>query len=158
MGKLTHLHPRRVFHYFEEICAIPHGSGDTRRISDYCVAFAKSHGLWCRQDALNNVIIKKSATAGYEDHPAVILQGHLDMVCEKAPDCAIDFTADGLDVDTDGEWVFAHGTTLGGDDGSFCCRAENAVNYRSAYGRIKLSDKPEKILKIRCSRPSVSKA
>lgn len=117
MGKLSHLHPDRVFHYFEEICAIPHGSGDTRRISDYCVAFAKSHGLWHRQDALNNVIIKKPATAGYEDHPAVILQGHLDMVCEKAPDCSLDFTADGLDVDTDGEWVFAHGTTLGGDDG-----------------------------------------
>ena len=117
MGKLTHLHPRRVFHYFEEICAIPHGSGDTRRISDYCVAFAENHGLWYRQDALNNVIIKKSATAGYEDHPAVILQGHLDMVCEKASDCAVDFSTDGLDVDTDGEWVFAHGTTLGGDDG-----------------------------------------
>jgi len=117
MGKLTQLHPRRVFRYFEDICGIPHGSGDTRRISDYCVAFAASHGLWYRQDALNNVIIKKPATPGYEDHPAVILQGHLDMVCEKASDCAIDFTADGLDVDTDGEWVFAHGTTLGGDDG-----------------------------------------
>lgn len=117
MGKLSHLHPERVFHYFEDICGIPHGSGDTRRISDYCVAFAESHGLWYRQDELNNVIIKKPATIGYEDHPAVIIQGHLDMVCEKAPDCAIDFTADGLDVDTDGEWVFAHGTTLGGDDG-----------------------------------------
>lgn len=117
MGKLTHLQPNRVFRYFEQICAIPHGSGDTRRISDYCVEFAKSHGLRYRQDALNNVIIKKPATPGYEDHPAVILQGHLDMVCEKAPDCAIDFTTDGLDVDTDGDWVFAHGTTLGGDDG-----------------------------------------
>ena len=117
MGKLSHLHPERVFHYFEDICGIPHGSGDTRRISDYCVAFAESHGLWYRQDELNNVIIKKPATIGYEDHPAVIIQGHLDMVCEKAPDCDIDFTADGLNVDTDGEWVFAHGTTLGGDDG-----------------------------------------
>lgn len=117
MGKLTHLQPQRVFAYFEELCAIPHGSGDTARISDYCVAFAKAQGLWYRQDALGNVIIKKPATAGYEGRPAVILQGHLDMVCEKAPDCAIDFTTDGLAVDTDGEWVFAHGTTLGGDDG-----------------------------------------
>lgn len=117
MSKLSHLQPARVFHYFEEICGIPHGSGDTRRISDYCVAFAQSHGLWYRQDDLNNVIIKKPATPGYEDHPAVILQGHLDMVCEKSPDCALDFTTDGLDVDTDGVWVFAHGTTLGGDDG-----------------------------------------
>ncbi len=117
MGKLSHLQPARVFHYFEEICGIPHGSGDTARISDYCVAFAKAHNLIYHQDSLGNVIIKKPATAGYEDHPAVILQGHIDMVCEKAPDCAIDFTADGLDVDTDGELVFAHGTTLGGDNG-----------------------------------------
>ena len=117
MKKLTHLHPQRVFHYFEEICGIPHGSGDTARISDYCVAFAKSHGLWYRQDALGNVLIKKPATPGYESHPAVILQGHLDMVCEKDPDCPIDFATDGLDVNVDGDWVFAHGTTLGGDDG-----------------------------------------
>ena len=117
MGKLTHLQPERVFHYFEEICGIPHGSGDTARISDYCVAFAQAQGLAYHQDALGNVIIKKPATAGYEDHPAVILQGHIDMVCEKAPDSTIDFTADGLNVDTDGELVFAHGTTLGGDNG-----------------------------------------
>ncbi len=117
MGKLTHLQPERVFHYFEEICGIPHGSGDTARISDYCVAFAKAHNLVYHQDALGNVIIKKPATVGYESHPAVILQGHIDMVCEKAPDCPIDFTTDGLSVDTDGEFVFAHGTTLGGDNG-----------------------------------------
>lgn len=117
MGKLTHLQPDRVFHYFEEICGIPHGSGDTARISDYCVAFARTHGLWHRQDALGNVIIKKPATPGYATHPPVILQGHLDMVCEKAPDCGLDFAKDGLAVDTDGTWVFAHGTTLGGDDG-----------------------------------------
>ena len=117
MGKLTHLQPTRVFHYFEEICGIPHGSGDTARISDYCVAFAKAHNLTYHQDTLGNVIIKKPATAGYEDHPAVILQGHIDMVCEKAPDSSIDFATDGLDVDTDGEFVFAHGTTLGGDNG-----------------------------------------
>ena len=117
MNKLSHLHPQRVFHYFEQICGIPHGSGDTARISDYCVAFAKAHGLWYHQDTLGNVIIKKAATVGYEDHPAVILQGHIDMVCEKAPDCTIDFATDGLSVDTDGDLVFAHGTTLGGDNG-----------------------------------------
>ncbi len=117
MGKLSQLQPQRVFHYFEEICAIPHGSGDTARISDYCVDFAKRHGLWVQQDALGNVMMRKAATEGYETHLPVILQGHLDMVCEKAADCSIDFTADGLTVDTDGEWVFADGTTLGGDDG-----------------------------------------
>ncbi|MBE6807216.1 MAG: aminoacyl-histidine dipeptidase [Ruminococcaceae bacterium] len=117
MGKLSHLQPNRVFHYFEQLCGIPHGSGDTARISDYCVAFAKAHNLWVRQDTLGNVLIKKPATPGYEDHPTVILQGHLDMVCEKAPGCTIDFANDPLDVDVEGDWVFAHGTTLGGDDG-----------------------------------------
>ncbi|MBR5524714.1 MAG: aminoacyl-histidine dipeptidase [Clostridia bacterium] len=117
MKKLAHLQPQRVFSIFEQLCAIPHGSGDTGRISDFCVAFARDLGLCCEQDTLGNVMIRKPASAGYEDHPPVILQGHLDMVCEKAPDCVIDFAADGLDVDTDGEWVFAHGTTLGGDDG-----------------------------------------
>ena len=117
MNKLSHLHPQRVFHYFEQICGIPHGSGDTARISDYCVAFAKEHNLAYHQDTLGNVIIKKPASAGYEDHPAVILQGHIDMVCEKEPDCTIDFATDGLAVDTDGDMVFAHGTTLGGDNG-----------------------------------------
>ena len=117
MKKLTGLQPARVFHYFEEIAAIPHGSGNTAAISDYCVAFAKAHGLAVTQDKLGNVIIKKPATAGYEEHPAVILQGHLDMVCEKAPDCAIDFEKDGLDLAVDGDWLFANGTTLGGDDG-----------------------------------------
>lgn len=117
MNKLTDLQPARVFHYFEEIAAIPHGSGNTAAISDYCVAFAKAHGLACVQDKLGNVIIKKPATAGYEDHPTVILQGHLDMVCEKAPDCTIDFEKDGLALAVDGDWLFANGTTLGGDDG-----------------------------------------
>ncbi len=117
MNKLAGLQPARVFHYFEEIAAIPHGSGNTAAISNYCVNFAKTHGLAVTQDKLGNVIIKKAATAGYGDHPAVILQGHLDMVCEKAPDCAIDFEKDGLDLAVDGDWLYANGTTLGGDDG-----------------------------------------
>ncbi len=117
MRKLNGLQPERVFHYFEEISAIPHGSRNTTAISDYCVAFAKRHSLSCVQDTLGNVIIKKSATVGYEDHPAVILQGHLDMVCEKAPDLAFDFEKDGLNLTVDGDWVHANGTTLGGDDG-----------------------------------------
>ncbi len=117
MNKLAGLQPERVFHYFEELAAIPHGSGNTAAISAYCVAFAEAHGLAHVQDTLGNVIIKKAATAGYEDHPAVILQGHLDMVCEKAPDCTIDFEKDGLELAVDGDWLFAEGTTLGGDDG-----------------------------------------
>ncbi len=139
MGKLTHLQPTRVFHYFEEICGIPHGSGDTAHISDYCVAFAKAHNLTCHQDALGNVIIKKPATVGYEDHPAVILQGHIDMVCEKAPDCPIDFATDGLDVDTDGDVVFAHGTTLGGDNG---------IAVAMAFAILEATDLPHPPLEV----------
>ncbi len=107
----------RVFHYFCALSAIPHGSGNTKEISDYCVAFAKEHGLWVHQDDLNNVIIKLPATAGYETHPTVILQGHLDMVCEKTPDCDFDFTKDSLRLAQEGDLLYAEGTTLGGDDG-----------------------------------------
>ena len=117
MPVLTDLQPACVLRYFEELCAIPHGSGNTKAISDYCVRFAEEHGLEYHQDALNNVIIIKPASEGYEDAPAVILQGHLDMVCEKTADCALDMAVQGLDVATDGEWIWANGTTLGGDDG-----------------------------------------
>ena len=117
MPVLNHLTPARVFHYFEELCGIPHGSGNTKAISDYCVRFAKKLGLEYHQDELNNVIIIKPATKGYENSPAVIVQGHLDMVTEKAPECSIDFTKDGLQLRVDGDFVYAEGTTLGGDDG-----------------------------------------
>ena len=115
--KLAGLEPAAVFEYFEQICAIPHGSGNTKAISDYLVAFAKDHGLVYRQDGLNNVIMFQEGTCGMEDHAPVILQGHRDMVCEKDEDCSIDMMKQGLDVTHDGDYVFAKGTTLGGDDG-----------------------------------------
>lgn len=117
MGVLTDLQPKAVMHYFEELCAIPHGSLDTKRISDYCVRFAQERGLRYIQDESNNVVICKDGTPGYEEHPTVILQGHLDMVCEKDGDCDIDFSVDGLRLRHDGEYISAIGTTLGGDDG-----------------------------------------
>ncbi len=117
MAKLTGLRPERVFSYFEDICAIPHGSGNTRAISDYCAAFAAAHGLSCHRDAHHNVIIRKPASAGYETHEPVILQGHLDMVCEKEPDCPLDLARDGLRLRVEGDRLSAEGTTLGGDDG-----------------------------------------
>ena len=117
MAVLDTLAPRRVFHYFEELCGIPHGSGNTKAISDFCMAFARQHGLDAEQDAYNNVLIRKPGSAGYETHPPVILQGHLDMVCEKEPERSIDFTRDGLELFLDGDWIGARGTTLGGDDG-----------------------------------------
>ena len=115
--KLAGLKPEAVFGYFEQLCAIPHGSGNTKPISDFLVAFAKEKGLRYIQDEANNVILFGDATPGYEDHPAVILQGHMDMVCEKDEDCPIDMDTQGLDVTHDGQYVFARGTTLGGDNG-----------------------------------------
>ena len=115
--KLAGLEPASVFGYFEEICSIPHGSGNTKMISDYLVSFAKEHGLRYIQDELNNVIIFQNGTCGMEDHEPVILQGHMDMVCEKDAACPIDMAVEGLDVTHDGYCVSAKGTTLGGDDG-----------------------------------------
>ena len=117
MAVLSGIEPTAVFRYFEEICGIPHGSGNTKRISDYCVRFAKEHGLRYIQDNSNNVIIFKDGTPGYEESAPVIIQGHLDMVCEKTPDCPIDFEKDGLALRVDDGIISAEGTTLGGDDG-----------------------------------------
>lgn len=109
--------PEAVLAIFRELCTIPHGSGNTKAISDYCVAFAKKLGLKVIQEPCNNVIIYKDATPGYEGRPAVMIQGHLDMVCEKTPECPIDMAKEGLDVRVDGDIMYAEGTTLGGDDG-----------------------------------------
>lgn len=117
MAILHGLSPERVLHYFENLCAIPHGSGNTGPISEYCLQFAKEHGLWCRRDEWNNVVIRKPASAGYETHPPVMLQGHLDMVCEQEPGRGIDFETEGLRLCREGDWIYADGTTLGGDDG-----------------------------------------
>lgn len=117
MRVLENLKPERVFYYFEEIASIPHGSGNVQALSDYCTRFAKKHGLWVKQDDMGNVIMKKEAAAGYEQVEPVILQGHMDMVCEKTRESGIDFEKDGLELKTDGRMVWANGTTLGGDDG-----------------------------------------
>lgn len=109
--------PERVFHFFEEISSIPRGSGNTKAVADYCVRFAKEHNLEVVRDELGNVIIKKKASEGFENHPPVILQGHLDMVCEKESDLEFDFTRDGLRLRLDGDLLSAEGTTLGADDG-----------------------------------------
>lgn len=115
--RLAGLEPAAVFGYFEEICAIPHGSRNTKQISDYLVNFAEEHGLRYIQDEVNNVILFADGTCGMEDHEPVILQGHMDMVCEKDADCPIDMAAEGLDVTHDDSVVFAKGTTLGADNG-----------------------------------------
>ena len=115
---ITGYQPERLFHFFEEISAIPRGSSNEKGISDYLVEFAKARGLWCHQDELYNVVIKKPASAGAEDKPAVMLQGHLDMVCEKLAGVAHDFEKDGIDLIVQDGVVTANGTTLGGDNGA----------------------------------------
>jgi dipeptidase D len=119
MSVLTNIEPMNVFKYFEEICAIPHGSDNTSTISQYCVDFAKSHDLKYVQDELGNVIIYKPASAGYEASKPIILQGHLDMVCEKnfESDSKHDFEKDGLRLAQTDDFIYAKGTTLGADDG-----------------------------------------
>ena len=118
MSVLSHLEPKKVFEFFEAICAIPHGSGNTAQISSYCVHFAKERGLEYHQDQLGNVIISAPGTPGYEQSEPIILQGHMDMVCVKTADCPLDLTRDGLELACEGDYVFAKGTSLGGDDGA----------------------------------------
>lgn len=117
MGVLSKLEPRSVFTFFEEITRIPHGSGNVQQISDYLVQFAKDRKLFYVQDELKNVIIVKEATEGYEKEPTVILQGHMDMVAVRKPDCTIDMKTQGLRVAVRDDEVYAEGTSLGGDDG-----------------------------------------
>ncbi len=117
MGVLSNLEPAEVFRYFEEICGIPHPSYKEKKLSAYCVEFAKERGLEVNSDELGNVVIIKEATPGYEKAEPLILQGHLDMVCEKEPDCEIDFENEGLRLVAEGDTISAAGTTLGGDDG-----------------------------------------
>ena len=112
-----HAKIEKVVRFFEEFSAIPHGSGNTALIADYLVDFAKKRNLDCTRDSADNVIIRKKATEGYENRPAVIFQGHLDMVAEKKPGAAIDMEKDGLTLYRDGDFLRAENTTLGGDDG-----------------------------------------
>lgn len=116
MSVLKGLKPEKVFAYFEKLCSVPHGSGNTKIISDLCVSFAKELGLPYRQEPCNNVVIWKKASPGCENAAPIILQGHTDMVCAKTDDCTKDMTREGLDLVTDGEWVWADKTSLGGDN------------------------------------------
>ena len=113
---LEELNPKRVFYYFEKLCSVPHGSYNTKIISDMLTGFAKDLGLEYIQDQAGNVIIKKPASSGYENAPTIIIQAHMDMVCAKTDDCEKDMTREGLDLMTDGKLVWADKTSLGGDD------------------------------------------
>lgn len=113
----TVLNPESVFKHFFKIASIPRGSGNTKAISDYCVEQAKAHNCKFYQDEHNNVIVYVDATEGYEQSDAIILQGHIDMVCDKTENCSKDMALEGLELCTDDKYIFAKDTTLGGDDG-----------------------------------------
>ncbi len=123
MGILTALQPEGVFACFEEITRIPHGSGNIREISNELKHFAEERKFKCRQDEAGNVVIFVPGKHGGENASPVMLQGHMDMVCEKNADSRHDFKNDPLDLRMMDDYVFARGTTLGGDDGialAFC--------------------------------------
>ncbi|CRZ33809.1 dipeptidase D [Herbinix hemicellulosilytica] len=106
-----------IFKFFSEISKIPRGSGNEEEISKYLEEFAKARNLEYNRDSANNIIIIKEATPGYEDEPAIMLQGHMDMVCEKKKDSTHDFTKDPIKLLVDGDYLHADGTTLGADNG-----------------------------------------
>lgn len=115
-GILSGLEPAKLFEYFERLSGVPHGSGNTDAISALCLDMARELGLGCRRDGANNVVIRKAASPGCEAAPGLILQGHLDMVCAKSEGCDIDMAHEPPRLACDGEWIWAEGTSLGGDN------------------------------------------
>ena len=117
LAELSALDYKKILYYFSGIAAIPHGSGNVGKLADYLEAFAKERSIRYVRDTADNIVFYKEATPGYEQYPTMILQGHMDMVCEKEAGADIDFATDGLTLKVDGEWLHADRTTLGGDDG-----------------------------------------
>ena len=117
MKEVRELEPKALFGFFADISRIPRGSYNTKMISDFLVDFAVERNLKYVQDELNNVIIYKDASEGYENAPTIILQGHMDMVCEKVEGCAKDMSREGIEIAVDGDWLTAVDTTLGADNG-----------------------------------------
>lgn len=120
------LSPKAVWSYFHEITKVPRPSKKEERILAYLVDFAKKHNLEYKQDEVGNLVITKPATPGYEDRETVVLQSHVDMVCEKNSDKVFNFDTDAIQTVVDGEWLHADGTTLGADNG-IGCAAELAI-------------------------------
>ncbi|RVU55191.1 aminoacyl-histidine dipeptidase [Anaerosphaera multitolerans] len=117
MNKLVDFEPKKVFHYFEEITKIPRCSLQEDKIADYLEKFAKDRSLECIRDPHNNIIIKKEASKGYENSPTLIIQGHMDMVCEKTENCQIDFENDSIPFEIENGLIISKETTLGADNG-----------------------------------------
>ena len=117
MRKLVGVKPERVFYHFEEISKIPRESYHEKAISDYLVEFGKKLNLETYQDKYYNVVLRRKATPGYENTPGIVIQGHMDMVCEKESDSNHNLKKDPIDLIVDGNRLKANKTTLGGDNG-----------------------------------------
>ncbi len=117
MRTLENIEPKKVLYFFEELSKIPRGSANEKEVSNYIKEFAKERNLEVYQDDLYNIIIKKAGTKGKENNEAVILQGHTDMVCEKNKDTNHDFLKEGINLEVEGDFISAKGTTLGADNG-----------------------------------------
>lgn len=126
MEVLSNLEPKKVWQYFEQITKVPRPSKKEEKMVEFLMKFAKDNNLEARRDKVGNVVIRKAATKGMENRKTVVLQSHMDMVCEKNRDVKIDFDNEGITPYIDGEWVKAKGTTLGADDG-IGCAAEMAI-------------------------------
>ena len=113
---INELNSKKVFEYFSLLSSVPHGSGNMKPIADICESFARERGFEYIRDAADNIIIKKPGTAGYENAEPLILQGHLDMVCAKDPDCTKDMATEPIEIYVDGDRLRARGTSLGGDN------------------------------------------
>jgi len=114
---LLEFEPKLLWKNFDEIRKIPRCSGHEKAAAEYVISVAKAHGYEYKQDSVGNVVIRVPAVPGYEKTPTIILQGHLDMVCEKNSDLDFDFSKDPIQLRLDGEWLMAQGTTLGADNG-----------------------------------------
>ncbi|MBQ5874914.1 MAG: beta-Ala-His dipeptidase, partial [Alistipes sp.] len=117
MSNIRDLQPRLVWEQFDDITRVPRPSKKEEKIIEFLIDFARRHSLECQRDDIGNVVIRKPATAGYENKPTVILQSHMDMVCEKNSDVQFDFETEPIRTRIDGGWVKAEGTTLGADCG-----------------------------------------
>ena len=117
MKDINTLLENRTFYYFDKLPKIPRCSFEEEKIRDYLIKFAKEHNLEYKTDDIGNIVIIKEATKGYEDVDSIILQGHMDMVCEKTPECTIDFSKDPIKYEIDGDFIIARETTLGADNG-----------------------------------------
>ncbi|MBR7081824.1 MAG: beta-Ala-His dipeptidase, partial [Oscillospiraceae bacterium] len=135
---IENLKPREVFDAFQKLCEIPHGSHNTDKISRFLEKYALDRGLFCRRDGAGNVIIVKEASPGYENAPTVIIQGHMDMVCVCDEGVDIDFSRDGLRLKTDGDFLYAEGTSLGGDDGIAVAYMMALLDYDGAHPRLEM--------------------